>query len=139
MGARADGWWRDRSAAALRLYREIAALAARGVEPGVLPDGVEPGVLPDAVRPATRPARCFPEYVLVLEGRSRDAAAQMAAAPGPRVRVVAAPGAGDDAIAEVAHDLPGPRLVVTADRELRRRVAAAGAAVTGPGWLLGLL
>jgi len=29
--------------------------------------------------------------------------------------------------------------VVTADRELRRRCAAAGAAVAGPGWLLGLL
>ena len=36
-------------------------------------------------------------------------------------------------------DLPGRRLVVTADRELRGRCVAAGASVTGPGWLLGQL
>jgi hypothetical protein len=28
---------------------------------------------------------------------------------------------------------------VTADRQLRERCVAAGASVTGPGWLLGLL
>ena len=60
-------------------------------------------------------------------------------APGGRVRVVAAPGSGDDTIAELARDLEGRRLVVTADRELRQRCVAAGASVTGPGWLLGLL
>ena len=53
-----------------------------------------------------------------------------------RVRVVAARGSGDDMIAELARDLPGRRLVVTADRELRGRCTAAGASVTGPGWLL---
>jgi 8-oxo-dGTP pyrophosphatase MutT (NUDIX family) len=53
-----------------------------------------------------------------------------------RVRVVAARGSGDDTIAELARDLPGRRLVVTADRELRGRCTAAGASVTGPGWLL---
>ena len=53
-----------------------------------------------------------------------------------RVRVVAAPGSGDDTIAELARDLPGRRLVVTADRQLRGRCTAAGASVTGPGWLL---
>ena len=36
----------------------------------------------------------------------------------------------------LAGRLTGQRVVVTADRELRRRSAAAGAAVTGPGWLL---
>ncbi len=55
------------------------------------------------------------------------------------VRVTAAPGSGDDTIAELAAKTPGRRLVVTADRELRRRAEAAGAAVTGPRWLMGQL
>jgi len=54
------------------------------------------------------------------------------------VRVVAAPAAGDDTIADLAGRLPGRRFVVTADRELRRRCVAAGAAVTGPRWLTAL-
>ncbi|HEX4659075.1 MAG TPA: NUDIX hydrolase [Streptosporangiaceae bacterium] len=58
---------------------------------------------------------------------------------GGRVRVIAAPGSGDDTIAEVAADLEGRRLVVTADRELRARCEAAGASVTGPRWLLAQL
>jgi 8-oxo-dGTP diphosphatase len=53
--------------------------------------------------------------------------------------VVEARGSGDDAIVAVARELPGRRVVVTADRELRRRSEAAGAAVVGPGWLLGQL
>jgi rRNA-processing protein FCF1 len=53
--------------------------------------------------------------------------------------VIAAPGSGDDTIAAVAGELEGRRLVVTADRELRARCVAAGASVTGPGWLLSQL
>ncbi|MGE5134939.1 MAG: hypothetical protein ACM32E_18785, partial [Gemmatimonadota bacterium] len=60
----------------------------------------------------------------------------LAAAAAPAVSVVAAEGSGDDTIARLAGQLPGLRLVVTADRELRRRCEAAGAAVTGPSWLL---
>jgi rRNA-processing protein FCF1 len=55
------------------------------------------------------------------------------------VRVVEARGSGDDTIVAVVHELPGRRVVVTADRELRARCAAAGAEILGPGWLLGLL
>ena len=55
------------------------------------------------------------------------------------MRVVHAPGHGDDTIVAVVRDLPGRRVVVTADRELRDRCAAAGAEVRSPGWLLGLL
>jgi hypothetical protein len=55
------------------------------------------------------------------------------------VRVVEARGSGDDAIVAVVHELPGRRVVVTADRELRARCTAAGAEILGPGWLLGLL
>jgi hypothetical protein len=36
-------------------------------------------------------------------------------------------------------ELPGRRVVVTADRGLRARCLAAGAEILGPGWLLGLL
>jgi 8-oxo-dGTP diphosphatase len=52
---------------------------------------------------------------------------------------VLAPGSGDDAIVAVVRELPGHRVVVTADRELRERCVAAGATTLGPGWLLGLL
>jgi hypothetical protein len=53
--------------------------------------------------------------------------------------VVAARGEGDDEIASLAGQLPGQRIVVTADRELRRRCESAGAVVTGPRWLIRLL
>jgi hypothetical protein len=139
MGARADGWWRDRAGAALRLCQEVAALAARGIPPAQLP---MPPVSPAASAPEPAGTESAgTEFVLVLEGRARDAAARLDA-PGPRVRVVTAPGSGDDAIvAETAAIAASgaPCLVVTADRELRRRCAANGAEVTGPSWLLGLL
>ena len=70
---------------------------------------------------------------LVLEG----AAARVADLPThPLLRVVIAPADGDSAIVAVAGDLDGDVVVVTADRELRERVRAAGAAVVGPGTLL---
>jgi len=123
MGARADGWWRDRAGAALRLGREVLALAARY-----------------AAAPDERPAAA---WVLVLEGRAREAADRLRElAPPALVRVVSAPAAGDDAIVAVAREVAAsgqPALVVTADRELRSRCEALGAAVVGPGWLLRLL
>jgi hypothetical protein len=70
----------------------------------------------------------------VVEGRAKAVLGLVE--PDPGVRVVAARGEGDDEIAGLARTLPGPRVVITADRELRRRCEAAGAAVTGPGWLL---
>jgi len=125
MGARADGWWRDRAGAAARLHGELAALAAQGVT--ALPPGMKTGHLD----------RWFPRYILVLEGQARPAARSLP--EDPRVSVVLAPGSGDDTLAELAATVRGPRVMVTADRELRRRAEAAGAAVTGPRWLLGLL
>jgi 8-oxo-dGTP diphosphatase len=121
MGSRADGWWRDRVGAMARLHAELAALAAGGV-PG-LPDGAGGPPLD----------RWYPRVVLVVEGQSR-AVLDRVPADGA-VQVVAAPGSGDDTIADLAGQLPGQRIVVTADRELRRRCQAAGAAVTGPRWL----
>jgi 8-oxo-dGTP diphosphatase len=123
MGARADGWWRDRAGAAQRLHGELVSLAERGF--AALPTALD---LP----PLTR---WYPQLVLVVEGAARRAAI----GPAGHVRVVAAPGSGDDTIVAQAAAPVGRRLVVTADRELRRRCLAAGAVVTGPGWLLGLL
>jgi 8-oxo-dGTP pyrophosphatase MutT (NUDIX family) len=130
MGSRADGWWRDRAGAAARLHGEIAALAARGV-PGDGDGDLE---------------RRFPGYLMVLEGAARAALPALTASgsnaaspPAGAVAVAAADSSGDDLIARLAADLPGRRLVVTADRELRGRAQAAGAAVTGPRWLLGQL
>ena len=143
VGARADGWWRDRAGAAVRLHDELASLSARGVPS--LPDGTAGAALD----------RWFPQFVLVIEGAARAAADRLAARsagetrrggtqpgepkPGDGILVVIAPGSGDDTIAALAAETEGRRLVVTADRELRRRCERAGATVTGPRWLLGLL
>ncbi len=125
MGSRADGWWRDRVSAMARLHAELAVLAAAGL--ARLPDGVGGPPLD----------RWFPWVVLVVEGQARAVLDRVPA--DDAVRVVAAPGAGDDTIADLAGALPGRRLVVTADQELRRRCQAAGAAVASPRWLTSLL
>jgi 8-oxo-dGTP diphosphatase len=136
MGSRPDGWWRDRAGAARRLRDQLAGLAADGLP--ALPESMPAPVL----------ERWFPEFVLVVEGAARSLAAAHATGardhgaaepPDGRIRVVAAPGSGDDTIAALAGDLEGRRLVVTADRQLRERCVAAGASVTGPSWLLGQL
>lgn len=109
VGSRPNGWWRDRAGAAARLRDALVPLTERGVPPE----------LPPPV-----------EVVLVLEGAARDV-------PGvPGVRVVSAPGSGDDTMVELVAAAPGRRrVVVTADRELRARVGALGAEVYGPRWL----
>lgn len=106
VGSVPDGWWRDRAGA-------TAALR----------DRLDPRVLHRLVGGADPP-----EVVLVVEGRARDV-------PGSdQVRVVAAPGSGDDAIVDLvaAEDADRDRVVVTADRELIDRVRALGARVLGP-------
>jgi hypothetical protein len=102
VGSVPDGWWRDRRGAAERLRDR---LASHGV-PGV------PGPV---------------EIVLVVEGAARGVESV------PGVRVTSAPGSGDDHIVETVA-AAGNRsvLVVTADRELRGRVAALGAETAGP-------
>ncbi|WP_317445975.1 NTP pyrophosphohydrolase [Streptomyces collinus] len=107
VGSRPDGWWRDRRGAAERLRDRLAAEGLPG----------RPG-----------PA----EIVLVVEGAARGVASV------PGVRVEEAPGSGDDHIVELTAQNPDrPRLVITADRELRDRVTALGAEVTGPRTILG--
>ena len=118
MGSRADGWWRDRAGAAARLRDEIAAV-----------DGLA-GMAPFDV--------AYPEKVLVVEGKARGIGAGDTS-----VRVVPAPGEGDDQIvataAEATREPGAVCLVVTADRALKARVRAEGAEVTGPRWLLNQL
>jgi hypothetical protein len=105
VGSVPDGWWRDRRGAAERLRDQLVPYATEG-----LPDF--PGPL---------------EVVLVVEGAARGVTSV------PDVRVDPAPGSGDDRVVELAAEAAGRRcLVVTADRELRRRVSELGANVTGP-------
>lgn len=72
------------------------------------------------------------EPVLVVEGKARTVEGV------PGVRVVSAPGSGDDAIVDLVAAQVGTRMctVVTADRGLRARVSDLGASVVGPGTLL---
>lgn len=107
VGSTPSGWWRDRAGAAARLHRALAAADL-----------------------ATE------EVVLVLEGEARRGCA--AGREGP-VHTVHAPASGDDAIVEQVHlrrRSGDDVVVVTADRGLRARVAAAGGSCVGPSWLL---
>jgi hypothetical protein len=113
MGSRPDGWWRDRAGAAVRLHADLARLAASGEQ----------------------------EFIMVLEGAAKAAAGRITdvGRGSGNPRVVQAPGSGDDAIVALVKELGGQCRVVTADRELRARCAAAGAEVLGPSWLLAQL
>ncbi|MEU0819039.1 NTP pyrophosphohydrolase [Streptomyces mirabilis] len=102
VGSVPDGWWRDRRGAAERLRDRLAR------------DG-----LPGHEGPM--------ELVLVVEGAAKGVESV------PGVRVVEAPGSGDDRIVEAVTEAGDrPVLVITADRELRRRVSESGAEVAGP-------
>ena len=106
IGSRPTGWWRDRAGAA-RAFTE-------------------------RVRATVRAGRLGAPVTVVLEGQAR-AGADEAIVDG--VEVVHAPGVGDDTIAAIA-EAHRAVVVVTADRELARRVRAADAEVVGPSWLL---
>jgi predicted RNA-binding protein with PIN domain len=106
IGARPDGWWRDRDGAMARLVASLQAFADESGDP----------------------------VAVVFDGHERDVGAAAAPdvtvdfAPGGR-------DAADHAIAKrVAGDGdPATLTVVTSDRELAERVRAAGAQVVGSG------
>lgn len=151
VGARPDGWWKDRAGATTRLANRLAALAGHGVAADIL--GL-PG------------HTWWPKMVLVTEGAAR------AADDVTPVHTVRARGEGDEEIVHTVrraldgafstaragggsdrgHDGAGDSSdshgsagldvhvsVVTADRDLRDRVSTAGATVIGPGRLWRLL
>jgi hypothetical protein len=107
VGSRPTGWWRDRAGAAKRLHMAIAATDLG-----------------------------YDLVVLVLEG---DARRGQPMGEDGALHTVHAPGSGDDTIVAQARTRSaegGDVVVVTADRALRERVAAAGGSAVGPTWLL---
>jgi len=114
IGARPDGWWRDRAGAVRRLHERLVRLAAT--------DGVP--------------------VLLVVDGRPLDGLAE-GVDRGVEVRYADRPGpdGADDRIVELLATRPAPRgaTVVTADRRLRERLTALGVPVSGPRGLLARL
>lgn len=107
VGSRPTGWWRDRAAAAKRLHQ---AIAASDLDYDVI--------------------------VLVLEGHAKRG--QPVGADGA-IHTVHARGSGDETIVDQVHTRSASGddvVVVTADRVLRERVAAAGGSSVAPTWLL---
>lgn len=120
VGARPDGWWKDRAGAADRLLAYLDALRAVLV-----------------TDPAGQTA-AVARVVAVVEGQARGAGDPAWA------QVVRAPGCGDDAIVAQAASqaaTPGQLVVITADRALGARVLAnaPAARLAGPAWLWDLL
>jgi hypothetical protein len=108
VGARPDGWWRDRAAAAARLHQALGSWLVGG--------GAE-------------------AVVLVLEGAARAGVpATPLPSPGaePAVQVAHATGSGDDLLRTLA--APG-WTAVTADRALAADLRRLGCEVRGPSWL----
>ena len=111
IGSRPTGWWRDRAGAARAFV--------------------------DKVRAAVDSGRIAQPVIVVLEG---DARVGVEGGTADGVTVLHAAGSGDDLLADFAAKASDRTItLVTADRELRRRVEALGAEVIGPGWLLELL
>jgi len=107
VGARADGWWKDRSGAAARLHAELLVADVPG-----------------------------DEVVLVLEGAAkagvragRDAHVRTVHAPKDGDSTILAE-------ARKAAEKGREVTVVTADRALAANVGGVGARVVGPSWLL---
>ncbi len=123
IGSRPDGWWRDRPGAMRKLAKSLEALAAAtGDEVAVAFEG---STVPD------------------LPGGSDGSGGSGGSGGGLRVLYARrkGPNAADDRIVEeVAADRdPASLTVVTADRELSRRVRELGASVVGPSVLLARL
>jgi predicted RNA-binding protein with PIN domain len=114
IGSRPDGWWRDRDAAVMRLVDRLRRLAERTGD----------------------------EVIVVLDGHPLPGLAE-GTHGSVTVRYAGRRGVNgaDDRIAEIvaADAAPESLEVITADRDLRARVARFGAAVCGPRTLLAAL
>ena len=158
VGARADGWWKDRAGATVRLLDELERFAGRGVDARAWSEADRHVDSDAAAFMPTSPdlaVSLTPRVAVVVEGQARDVVgpdADAATATGGtshgRVRLVRAHASGDDALVDLVRsasrgpDSTGERdveadvLVVTSDRELQRRVRDEGARAVGAGWLL---
>jgi 8-oxo-dGTP pyrophosphatase MutT (NUDIX family) len=134
VGARPDGWWRDRLGAARRLRAQLGNVARTGIAAADLPPGAAAGGL----------AGLLPEVTIVVEGAARPLAGEPPPTDARRgwwdaaITVRAAPHDGDTTVVDVAAEAVAAgrqTVVVSADRGLRNRLAD-GVHVTGPGWLL---
>jgi hypothetical protein len=122
VGARPDGWWRDRAAAATRLVQALSGLPGQVLQaPG---DG------------AGEPAGLHVDRVLaVVEGQAR----QIPQVDG--VSLVRSSADGDADVVRACRSVlagGGVPVAVTADRGLRERLPQ-GTVVAGPRWLLDAL
>jgi predicted RNA-binding protein with PIN domain len=108
MGARPDGWWRDRQAAQRRLVDRLETFAAAQDAP----------------------------VTVIFDGRPHDAGGGVRVAV--RFASRAGRDAADDDVAALVERHPEPALlvVVTSDATLADRVRAAGARVVGAGAFL---
>jgi predicted RNA-binding protein with PIN domain len=110
VGARPDGWWKDRAGAARRLHEQLlVADVPQDLVVLVLEGGAKGGVRP-----------------------GRDAHVRTVHAPKDGDATIVAE-------ARAATDRGDQVTVVTADRALDARVAGAGATTVRPTWLLDLL
>ncbi len=110
IGSRPSGWWRDRPAAIRELLGRLQGLAAETPDEVVLVLDAAPPDLPEGDH----------DGVGVVHAARRG------------------PDAADDRIVELvaADPRPSSLVVVTSDRDLRRRVTDLGAGVGSPGELL---
>ncbi len=110
IGSRPTGWWRDRHAAIHELLGRLQHLTATTGEEVILVLDAAPPDLPEGSHGGVA--------VVPARRRGRDAA--------------------DDRIVDLVAGDPSPShfLVVTSDRELRRRVKDLGSRVCGAGDLL---
>ena len=107
IGARADGWWRDRTGAMARLARQLDALAARGGG----------------------------DWTVVFDGHPRRLAAEAQNVTVEWTRR-SGRNAADDRIVELVSAAGPGCYVYTSDRELRERLLPLGAEVEGASALL---
>ena len=107
IGARADGWWRDRTGAMARLTRQLDALAARGGG----------------------------DWTVVFDGRPRRLAVEARSVTVEWARR-SGRNAADDRIVELVTAAGPGCYVYTSDRELRERLLPLGAEVAGASALL---
>ncbi len=145
VGARPDGWWRDRAGAAARLLDALAASVTAGTWEGrrvvVVLEGAARAVVKPSGHPAstTLPPASDDEGVQRASRHVGRALHDSSAGRWPGVDVVLAERDGDSAVVEVVAAAEGDVVVVTSDRELRRRVESLGADVRGAGWLRDVL